>query len=107
MLIDSTDIEEATMNLNDALSFITNFEGEQNDHVSADDISTLHWIASMALLHADYLFTRTTTSKDEAEKHALSIQEQFLAAYPFPRWSEAAEKMRFLATFEEDLRGMK
>jgi len=95
------------MNLNDALNFVTNFDGEQNGQVSSDDISTLHWIASMALLHADYLFTRTMTSKEKAEKHALSVQEQFLAAYPFPRWSEAAEKMGFLATFEEDPRGMK
>ena len=86
------------MDLNDALSFITNFDGEQNDQVSADDITTLHCVASMALFQADYLFARTIASKNEAEKHALSVQDQFLSAYPFPRWAETAEKLRFLAT---------
>jgi hypothetical protein len=81
------------MNLNDVLTFIANFNGEQNNQVSTDDITTLHCLASMALLQAEYLFARTIASESDAETQALSVQDHFLAAFPFPRWSETAKKL--------------
>ncbi len=86
------------MNLNDALNFITNFDGDVIDQVSTEDITNLHSLASMALLQAEYLFARTIASESDAEKQALSVQDQFLAAFPFPRWSEKALTLRFLAS---------
>lgn len=76
------------MNLNDVLIFITNFDGEPKDQVSTDDITTLHCLASMALLQAEYLFARTIVTENEAEKRALSVQDQFLTAFPFPQYRE-------------------
>ena len=86
------------MNLNDALNFITNFDGDVIDQVSTEDITNLHSLASMALLQAEYLFARTIASENDAEKQALSVQDQFLAAFPPPRWSAYAERLRFLAS---------
>ena len=76
------------MNLNDVLSFITNIDGALNDKVSTDDITTLHCLASVALLQAEYLFARTIVPENEAEKRALLVQDQFLTAFPFPQYRE-------------------